>query len=86
MQLIVLSPQKEIYSGEISSVKVPGITGQFEILNNHAPIVSALVDGKVRILPASGDKILFNIEKGFVEVLNNQVSLLVQGYKIDAVE
>ena len=86
MQLIVLSPEKEIYAGEISSVKVPGVTGQFEILNNHAPIVSALVDGKVRILPSSGDKILFSIEKGFVEVLHNKVSLLVQGYQMDSAE
>lgn len=81
MQLTVLSPQEEIYTGTISSVKVPGVNGQFEILNNHAPIVSALVKGSVRIIPSSGEKMIFNIDKGFVEVLNNEVSLLVQGYQ-----
>jgi F-type H+-transporting ATPase subunit epsilon len=81
MNLIVLTPEKEIYQGQITSVKVPGISGQFEILNNHAPIVAALGQGDVRILDAKGDKKIFNIKKGFIEVLKNEVSLLVQGVK-----
>ena len=81
MELIVLTPEKEIFQGEINSVKVPGASGQFEILNGHAPIVSSLVTGPVRILNVSGEKKEFNIEKGFVEVLNNEVSLLVQGFQ-----
>lgn len=79
MELIVLTPEKEIYSGEINSVKVPGANGQFEVLNGHAPIVSSLVTGPVRILSADGNKKIFNITKGFIEVLGNEVSLLVQG-------
>ena len=79
MELIVLTPEKEIFQGEINSVKVPGAGGQFEILNGHAPIVSSLVTGPVRILNTSGEKTHFNIAKGFVEVLGNEVSLLVQG-------
>ena len=81
MELIVLTPEKEIFSGEINSVKVPGASGQFEILNGHAPIVSSLVTGPVRITKANGEKSEFEITKGFVEVLNNEVSLLVQGLK-----
>ncbi|MFZ1562365.1 MAG: ATP synthase F1 subunit epsilon [Saprospiraceae bacterium] len=81
MNLIVLTPEKEIYQGQITSVKVPGISGQFEILNNHAPIVAALGQGDVRILDAKGDKKIFTIKKGFIEVLKNEVSLLVQGVK-----
>jgi len=42
MNLVVLTPQRQIFEGEIASVKVPGISGQFEILKGHAPIVSAL--------------------------------------------
>ena len=79
MNLSVLTPGKEIYSGEITSVKVPGITGQFEILSGHAAIVSALGVGPVRILTSDGKTINYTIGKGFVEVLNNEVSLLVQG-------
>jgi F-type H+-transporting ATPase subunit epsilon len=81
MELIVLTPEKEIFSGEISSVKVPGTSGQFEILKGHAPIVSSLVTGPVRIISSNGNKTVFNIVKGFIEVLGNEVSLLVQGVK-----
>jgi len=79
MELIVLTPEKEIFQGPIDSVKVPGANGQFEILNGHAPIVSSLMTGPVRILKSNGEKTVFNITKGFVEVLENEVSLLVQG-------
>ena len=81
MNLIVLTPEKEIYQGQITSVKVPGISGQFEILNNHAPIVAALGQGDVRIIDAKGEKKIFSIKKGFIEVLKNDVSLLVQVVK-----
>ena len=79
MQLIVLTPEKEIYNGQVKSVKVPGASGQFEILKNHAPIVSSLGEGEVRILDMKGNRVSFTITKGFVEVLKNEVSLLVQG-------
>lgn len=78
MVLLALTPEKELFNGEIQSVKVPGTTGQFEILNGHAPIVAALGEGEVRILDESGNKSTFNIKKGFVEVINNEVSLLIQ--------
>ena len=79
MIISVLSPDKEIFEGEITSVKLPGKDGQFEILNNHAPIVAALGYGEVRILKVGGEKMTFKIEKGFLEVLYNKVSLLVEG-------
>ena len=79
MNLVVLTPGKELFNGAVKSVKVPGISGQFEILNDHAAIVSALGEGQIRIIPETGNTEVFNIEKGFVEVLNNEVSLLVQG-------
>ncbi len=81
MQISVLTPDKEIFDGEITSVKVPGVSGQFEVLNNHAPIVSALGEGEVRLVKENGEKVTFGIEKGFIEVLKNKVALLVQGYK-----
>lgn len=79
MNLIVLSPDKEIYSGAALSVKVPGTTGQFEVLENHAPIVAALGAGSVTIRQEKGEVMSFSIEKGFIDVLYNEVSLLVQG-------
>ncbi len=78
MNLIVLTPEQEYFNGEVTAVTVPGISGQFEVLDNHAPIVSALVKGQVSIRSSEGTK-QFSIEKGFIEVLNNEVALLVQG-------
>ena len=79
MNITVLSPDKELFSGEITAVKVPGIGGQFEILNNHAAIVSSLGEGNIKITKTGGELMTFTIDKGFVEVLHNEVSLLVQG-------
>ncbi len=77
MKVIVLSPQDTLYDGEAKSVKVPGRNGQFEILSNHAPLVSSLDEGTVMINTGSGQE-EFKILKGFVEVLRNEVSVLVQ--------
>jgi len=81
MNLTILSPEKEIFSGEVKSVKVPGSAGQFEMLDNHAPIVSSLKAGEIRIIKSNGEKVSFFVDGGFVEMLNNEVSLLVAGVK-----
>lgn len=81
MEITVLTPDKAIFSGEIYSVKVPGAGGEFQVLKNHAAIVSALEKGKVTIKKTESgeDELVFMIEKGFIEVLMNKISLLVQG-------
>lgn len=77
MNLTILSPEKEIFSGAVKSVKVPGTVGYFQMLENHAPIVSSLQKGEVSIVKADGEKMTFPVEGGFVECLNNEVSLLI---------
>lgn len=79
MNLVILSPEKEIFSGEVKSVKVPGSEGQFEMLNNHAAIVSSLQKGEVRVIKANGEKLSFGVTGGFAECLHNEVSVLVSG-------
>ncbi len=81
MTISILSPEKQIFNGEITSVTVPGITGQFEMLKNHAPIVAALGKGSVKIVKQDGETLQFEVQGGFVEMLNNEVSLLVSGVK-----
>jgi F-type H+-transporting ATPase subunit epsilon len=83
MLLTILSPEKEIFSGAVKSVKVPGITGQFELLENHSAIVSSLGKGAVRVIKSNGEKMSFSVSGGFVEMLNNEVSLLVSSVVID---
>jgi len=79
MNLVILSPDKEIFSGEVKSVTVPGSDGEFQMLNNHAAIVSSLREGEVRIVKSSGEKMSFGVQGGFVEMLHNEIALLVSG-------
>jgi F-type H+-transporting ATPase subunit epsilon len=79
LNLVILTPEKEVFNGAINSVKVPGILGQFEILNGHAAIVSSLSEGDIRVITADGSKQSYHISRGFIEVLNNEVALLVRG-------
>ena len=92
MNLEILTPEKKLYSGEVYGVQLPGISGSFEVLEKHAPLVSALKAGRVKVLKdksalfASQDSgrgqnhfVFFEIQSGFVEVLNNKVTLLVEG-------
>jgi F-type H+-transporting ATPase subunit epsilon len=80
MTLEILTPEKKIYSGDVYGVQMPGISGLFEVLDHHAPLVSALKAGKVKILiDKNNNTETYTIKSGFVEVLNNKVSVLVEG-------
>lgn len=81
MHLVVLTPEEEIFNGEVDRVKVPGEKGQFEVLKGHAAIVSSLGAGFVSWQTDKGEKRSYHIEKGFIEVLNNEVALLVRGLR-----
>jgi len=77
LQLRIVSPEKVEYDGAVESVLVPGTQGQFEILNDHAPIISTLQKGVVEYATSEG-KVSLNILGGFVEVQKNVVSLCVE--------
>jgi F-type H+-transporting ATPase subunit epsilon len=81
MNVEILTPEKKLYSGDVYGVQLPGITGLFEILEKHAPLVSALGKGAIKILKDKNSFEHFTIESGFVEVLNNKVTVLVEGAK-----
>ncbi len=81
MTLEILTPDKKIFSGEVYGVQLPGIGGMFEVLDKHAPIVSALKAGKLKILKDKNASSQYTIQGGFVEVLNNKASVLVEGAK-----
>lgn len=77
LRLKIVSPEKIVYQGDVDSVLVPGTKGSFEILNDHAPIISSLSEGTVEYSTKEGKK-QFNIHGGFVEVKRNEVSLCVE--------
>lgn len=78
MKLTVVTPEKIAYEGDVSAVTVPGTSGSFQILNDHAPIVSTLEDGKV-IIKGNGTEEVFLIKGGVVEAKDNIVTVLAEG-------
>ncbi len=82
MNLEILTPERKLFSGEVYGVQMPGISGSFEVLDKHAPLVSALKAGRVKVLKDKQNHVtLFDIQGGFVEVLNNRVTVLAEGAK-----
>ena len=79
MTLEILTPEKKLYSGDVYGVQLPGIDGLFEVLDKHAPLVSALKAGKLKILKEKNTTISYSIQSGFAEVLNNKTTVLVEG-------
>jgi F-type H+-transporting ATPase subunit epsilon len=79
MTLEILTPERRLYSGEVYGVQLPGIDGKFEVLNRHAPLVSALGKGNVKVIKDKNTTSFFSIESGFIEVLNNKATVLVEG-------
>ena len=79
MILEILTPEKKVFSGDVYGVQLPGIDGVFEVLEKHAPLVSALKTGKLKILKDKTSTVFFTIQSGFVEVLNNRATVLVEG-------
>jgi F-type H+-transporting ATPase subunit epsilon len=80
MNLEILTPEKKLFSDEVYGVQMPGISGSFEVLEKHAPLVSALKAGRVKVLKDKQNHFTyFDIQGGFVEVLNNRVTLLAEG-------
>lgn len=80
MNLEILTPERKLFSGDVYGVQLPGITGLFEVLNRHAPLVSALKAGRLKVLKdKTNDYLFYDIQSGFVEVLDNKVTVLVEG-------
>ena len=78
MTLEIITPEKELYSGIVTSVKVPGSAGEFEILNNHASIVSSLINGNIRVLNDNQEELNFNIKSGVIEMQKNKIVILAE--------
>jgi len=79
MTLEILTPDQKIFSGDVYGVQLPGINGLFEVLDRHAPLVSALKAGSLKILNDKSATTTYTIQSGFVEVLNNKTTVLVEG-------
>ena len=78
MNLEIVTPDRKVYEGEINSIALPGIDGSFQILNNHAPIVSALGTGKMTVVDTESQTQEYTISGGVVEMNNNKVIVLAE--------
>ena len=77
MLLEIVTPDKKVFEGEVTAVTFPGSNGEFQVLNNHAPLISSLGKGAVRIA-AAGKSEELTIDGGVVEVLNNNIIVLAE--------
>ncbi|MCU0378209.1 MAG: ATP synthase F1 subunit epsilon [Bacteroidales bacterium] len=76
MKIEIITPDNRIYAGEIRSVRVPGRKGSFQVLKDHAPIISTLDRGPVIISDEQGNEVRYEITGGVIEVKRNRIILL----------
>ncbi len=78
MLLEIITPDKLIYSGQVKLVQLPGSKGAFEILNHHAPIISSLDKGTIKVVEDSGMELSFEVDGGVVENKDNKIIVLAE--------
>ena len=81
MKIEIVTPDKKIFDGEIKSVRVPGKKGSFQVLKDHAPIVSTLDSGTVRIVDQDNNEVNYEISGGVIEVKANKIILLADSVR-----
>ncbi|HUX58095.1 MAG TPA: ATP synthase F1 subunit epsilon [Bacteroidales bacterium] len=81
MKIEIITPDKKVFEGEIKSVRVPGKKGSFQVLKDHAPIISTLDNGLVVVVDQEGKEIIFEINGGIIEVKANKIILLADSVR-----
>jgi F-type H+-transporting ATPase subunit epsilon len=76
VKLEIITPEKRLFDGKVKLVQVPGAKGSFEILKNHAPIISTLSKGTIRVITEGDQQQLIDIISGIIEVKANTISIL----------
>ncbi len=74
----MVTPDRSVFRGEATGVRAPGVEGSFEVLHNHAPMIAAFGIGPLYVTTPAGDRIIFATSGGFLEVLNNKVTVLAE--------
>lgn len=77
-KLEIVTPKKIVYSGDVLSFTAPGVVGSFQVLYNHAPLLSAIGVGEIKLRDAQGQEMRYATSGGFVDVVNNSVSMLAE--------
>nr|WP_319998663.1 ATP synthase F1 subunit epsilon [uncultured Draconibacterium sp.] len=78
MHLEIITPDKKVFEGDVSLIQLPGSNGGFEILKNHAPIISTLEKGVLKIKGTNGEEQHFDVDGGVIENKANKIIVLVE--------
>jgi len=78
MKIEIVTPDTTIYEGEVSLAQFPGLDGSFEVMNNHAAMIAALKEGKIKIVDSKKATLFFDIKGGVVEILKNKIQVLAE--------
>ena len=78
MFLDIVTPDKKIFTGEVRSVTLPGSKGSFQVLENHAPIISTLEKGRLKWMDENGKEHTYDVPGGVVENKNNRIVVLLE--------
>lgn len=76
MKLEIITPEKKLFDGNVKLVQVPGTKGSFEVLKNHAPLISTLTQGKIKVITENDKQEYININSGIIEVKANIITIL----------
>ena len=78
MKMDIVTPEMEVYSGEVKSAKFPGSEGSFGVLNDHAPLIATLQEGEIEVVEEGNMEKSFQIKGGVVEVNSNRIIVLAE--------
>ncbi|MBI3509233.1 MAG: ATP synthase F1 subunit epsilon [Bacteroidetes bacterium] len=78
MKLDIITPDKQLFSGEVKSVQLPGLAGKFGVLNKHASMISSLKKGKIKVVDTQSQTQFFEINGGVAEVHKNKIIILAE--------
>jgi len=78
MKLEIVTPDSHVFSGEVKSANFPGSEGAFGVLNDHAPLIATLKEGKIKVVDENNKEQAFDIKGGVVEVLKNKIIVLAE--------
>ncbi len=76
MHIEIVSPEKQLFAGEVSMACFPGTEGSFQVLNSHAPLIATIAAGTIRMTSDTGQELLIEVKGGIVEVQNNKILVL----------
>ena len=81
MKIEIITPDRKVFEGDVKSIRVPGKKGSFQVLKDHAPIVSTLENGPVIMVDQNGNQSVYEIDGGVIEVKSNKIILLADSVK-----